>query len=445
VREGWTETTLGLACSIARGGSPRPIQSFLTQGEDGINWVKISDATVSGKYIYQTSEKIKPTGAARSRLVKEGDFLLSNSMSFGRPYIMRTTGCIHDGWLVLSQYQDTFDQDFLYHLLGSPQVFGQFDRLAAGSTVRNLNIELASKVTIPVPPISEQRRVVAILDEAFEGIATAKAHAEKNLQNAREVFDTYLATTFAGAGVGWSVGPVGAVADCCLGKMLDKAKNKGDAKPYLRNLNVRWFEFDLTDVQEMRFTPEEYERYSVRRGDVVICEGGYPGRAAVWEEDRPIFIQKALHRVRFKDAILGRWFLYYLYSQEASGALQQYFTGTGIQHFTGAALSRLPFPLAPSAVTATLVERFDALAGHGLPYLGRRGRHAPIAGDGLRARCDQGARAAPALVAGAEPAAQPGLRFQGGGTSGGAPGGAGNPGGARRTRVFPEHSLHPNR
>ncbi len=197
MREGWTETTLGLACNIARGGSPRPIRSFLTQGEDGINWVKISDATASGKYIYQTSEKIKPTGAARSRLVREGDFLLSNSMSFGRPYIMRTTGCIHDGWLVLSQYQDTFDQDFLYHLLGSPQVFGQFDRLAAGSTVRNLNIELASRVTIPVPPISEQRRIVAILDEAFEGIATAKAHAEKNLRNAREVFAGQLERVFS--------------------------------------------------------------------------------------------------------------------------------------------------------------------------------------------------------------------------------------------------------
>lgn len=248
--------------------------------------------------------------------------------------------------------------EWLVHYL----VHLDLSRYVSGLTVPKLNQGSLREIPIPVPALSEQRRIVAILDEAFEGIATAKAHAEKNLRNAREVFDTYLAITFAGAGVGWSVGPVGAVADCCLGKMLDKAKNKGDAKPYLRNLNVRWFEFDLTDVQEMRFTPEEYERYSVRRGDVVICEGGYPGRAAVWEEDRPIFIQKALHRVRFKDAILGRWFLYYLYSQEASGALQQYFTGTGIQHFTGAALSRLPFPLAPSAVTAALVERFDALA-----------------------------------------------------------------------------------
>ena len=210
--------------------------------------------------------------------------------------------------------------------------------------------------------MDEQRRIVAILDDALEGIATAKANAEKNLLNARELFVGLLKSVFARTGEGWSVTRVGAVANCCLGKMLDKAKNKRDPRPYLRNLNVRWFEFDLADLEEMRFAPGEYERHSVRQGDVVICEGGYPGRAAIWGGPEPIFIQKALHRVRFEDAVVGRWFLYYLYAQEASGALRQHFTGTGIQHFTGAALSRLELPLAPCAVTASLVNRFDALA-----------------------------------------------------------------------------------
>ena len=199
----WQVKALGEVCAIARGGSPRPIHSFLTDAEDGINWVKISDATSSEKYIYSTVEKIKPTGAARSRVVTDGDFLLSNSMSFGRPYIMRTTGCIHDGWLVLSGYKSSFDQDFLYHLLGSPQVFEQFDRLAAGSTVRNLNIDLARRVVVPVPPASEQRRIVAILDEAFEGIATAKANAEKNLQNARDLFECHAKSVFSQGAEHW--------------------------------------------------------------------------------------------------------------------------------------------------------------------------------------------------------------------------------------------------
>lgn len=123
-------------------------------------------------------------------MVFEGDFILSNSMSFGRPYIMRTSGCIHDGWLVL--HQPKVDPDYLYHVLSSDLVFNQFDRLAAGSTVRNLNIGLAKSVEIPYPPLPEQHRIVAILDEAFDGIATAKVNAEKNLQNARALFESYL-------------------------------------------------------------------------------------------------------------------------------------------------------------------------------------------------------------------------------------------------------------
>ena len=203
MKAGWEIRTLGDACQIARGGSPRPIQQFLTDDPDGVNWIKISDGTASGKFIYETKEKIKPSGVSRSRLVNPGDFLLSNSMSFGRPYIMQTTGCIHDGWLVLSDYEKCFDQTFLYHLLGSPVVFEQFNRLAAGSTVRNLNIELASRVSLPVPPLPEQHRIVAILDEAFDGIATAKANAEKNLQNTRALFESHLQSVLTERGEGW--------------------------------------------------------------------------------------------------------------------------------------------------------------------------------------------------------------------------------------------------
>ena len=236
VRPGWLQRSLGELCSIARGGSPRPIQAFLTDAEDGINWVKISDATASGKYIYTTAEKIKPAGASRSRIVKDGDLLLSNSMSFGRPYIMRTTGCIHDGWLVLSEYDTSFNQDFLYHLLGSPQVFDQFDRLAAGSTVRNLNIDLASRVMLPVPPIGEQRRIVAILDEAFEAIATAKANTEKNLQNAREVFTSRRERVFSEQGANWRRVPLDCIGATQTGSTpkSSEPENLGHHLPFVK-------------------------------------------------------------------------------------------------------------------------------------------------------------------------------------------------------------------
>jgi type I restriction enzyme S subunit len=160
-RKDWGVEPLGDLCVIARGGSPRPISEFLTSDANGVNWIKISDASASNKYIFTTEQKIKPEGAARSRMVHDGDFLLSNSMSFGRPYIMRTSGCIHDGWLVLSDYRDRLSQDYLYYLLGSNMIFRQFDGLAAGSTVRNLNIDLASRVEIPVPPLDIQQNIAS--------------------------------------------------------------------------------------------------------------------------------------------------------------------------------------------------------------------------------------------------------------------------------------------
>lgn len=175
---GWVEKKLGDVCSIARGGSPRPIQKFLTTKPDGINWIKIGDATASDKYIYKTEERIIPEGAKRSRIVKDGDFLLSNSMSFGRPYIMRTSGCVHDGWLVLSDYASHLDQDYLYYVLGSRFVFQQFDRLAAGSTVRNLNIELASSVEIPISPLAHQREIA----QQFEALSTETQRLESLYQ-----------------------------------------------------------------------------------------------------------------------------------------------------------------------------------------------------------------------------------------------------------------------
>jgi type I restriction enzyme, S subunit len=161
----WPAHTLGGIFDIARGGSPRPIDDYLTDAPDGINWISISDASESSKFITRTKRRIKPSGESRSRRVQPGDFLLTNSMSFGRPYIMQTTGCIHDGWLVLRPREE-IHADYFYHLLGSAEVYAKFVRLAAGVTVKNLNIDLVSGVEVSVPPLAEQRRIAAILDEA---------------------------------------------------------------------------------------------------------------------------------------------------------------------------------------------------------------------------------------------------------------------------------------
>jgi type I restriction enzyme S subunit len=155
---------IGDVLEIARGGSPRPIQAYLTDDPDGINWIMIGDAGVGEKYITKTAKKIRAEGQSKTRLVKEGDLLLSNSMSFGRPYIMKTNGAIHDGWLVLRDAHATCNSDYLYHVLGSPTCFAQFARAAAGATVKNLNTSIVSSVEIPLPPLERQVEIAERLD-----------------------------------------------------------------------------------------------------------------------------------------------------------------------------------------------------------------------------------------------------------------------------------------
>lgn len=172
---------LGEVFEIARGGSPRPIDSFVTEDPDGINWITIGDASAGTKYITATKRRIRRDGARKSREVKPGDFLLTNSMSFGRPYIMRTSGCIHDGWLVLSPRRNDVDSEFLYCLLGSKAVYSEFERLAPGATVKNLNIDLVRGVNIPLPPFAQQRAFasrVAAIDKVRDTQRAALAELE---------------------------------------------------------------------------------------------------------------------------------------------------------------------------------------------------------------------------------------------------------------------------
>lgn len=146
---------------------------------------------------------------------------------------------------------------------------------------------------------------------------------------------------------GWIETPLSELADLCLGKMLDKAKNKGELKPYLRNINVRWGSFDLDDVQEMRFEPHELERYTVVAGDVVMCEGGEPGRCAVWKRSDRFYVQKALHRIRCNVALDPDFLAYQVQLLAANGDLVRRFTGSTIKHLPGRVLAAVPVQVAP--------------------------------------------------------------------------------------------------
>ncbi len=174
----WKYVKLGEVCTIERGGSPRPIDDFITTDENGINWIKIGDADES-MYITKTAQRIKPEGMKKSRYVKPGDFLLSNSMSFGRPYILKIDGCIHDGWLVLRDENNVFDKKFLYYYLSAPITYKRFKSMAVGGVVNNLNSDMVRKVRVPIPSQEEQHQISDRLDKVSNLIFLRKQQIAK--------------------------------------------------------------------------------------------------------------------------------------------------------------------------------------------------------------------------------------------------------------------------
>jgi len=293
-------------------------------------------------------------------LVHAGDLLVGMDGEFacyewrGGPALLNQRVCR------IQSFESALLPRYLFY--GINQHLKEIEDSTGYTTVKHLSSGSILDIEMPIPPLADQKRTVAVLDEAFAAIATARANTEQNLRHAREVFESHLHSVFARRSEAWGVKRIEEIASHSLGKMLDKAKNKGESHQYLRNLNVRWFAFDLSDVLEMRFLPEEAAKYTVVRGDVLVCEGGYPGRAAIWNEDYPIHFQKALHRVRFHEPEHNKWFVYYLLAQDLSGDLKQHFGGTGIQHFTGEALARFELPIPPMSELRLAVTKLDDLS-----------------------------------------------------------------------------------
>ena len=188
----WEQRKFSELVLIERGGSPRPIDNYITDAPDGLNWVKIGDAPAQGRYIFKTAEKIRPQGLSKTRQVQPGDLILSNSMSFGKPYIMGIHGCIHDGWLLIRDTGAKFDSKFLCHLLGSNQMLEQYRMFAAGSTVNNLNKELVGNTTVHIPVIQEQR----VIGESLESIDKCISLHQRKLEKLRQIKKSMLERMF---------------------------------------------------------------------------------------------------------------------------------------------------------------------------------------------------------------------------------------------------------
>ena len=191
---GFEWKTLGDVAKIQRGASPRPISQYITDEPNGIPWIKIGDTSLDSKYIENTAQKITTEGAEKSRILKSGDFVMSNSMSYGRPYILKISGAIHDGWASISDFENILNSDFLYYYLSSNTVQNYWNGKINSSSVSNLNSDIIKSLPIPIPTLNIQIEIAKTLDKfetltnsITEGLPLAIEQSKKRYEYYREL------------------------------------------------------------------------------------------------------------------------------------------------------------------------------------------------------------------------------------------------------------------
>lgn len=238
ILDGWQARKLSSMFEVRRGGSPRPIEQYITNTEDGFNWLKIGDIDVGGKYIIKTSSKILKEGLSRTTLVKKGDFILSNSMSYGRPYIMDIEACIHDGWLTFQNIDTSIlERDFLYYLLSSSKTQAIFTSISAGSGVQNLKKETVSEVVLSIPSIPEQSRIVTVLETWDQVIEKLKRKIEVKKEIKKGLMHDLLTgkTRLSGFSGSWTKIKLGSISNVVSGGTPSTLN-----RDYWENGNIPW-------------------------------------------------------------------------------------------------------------------------------------------------------------------------------------------------------------
>lgn len=413
----WEWVKLGNLCVIARGGSPRPIKEYITTAEDGINWIKIGDTEKNGKYITATAEKIKPSGVSKSRMVHAGDFLLTNSMSFGRPYILKVDGCIHDGWLVISQTKEVFDQDYLYWLLSSNYAYMQFCGKVSGAVVKNLNSDKVANSVFPLPPLAEQKRIVAKIEELLPLIDRYE-QAWSKLEDFNKRFPVDMQKSILQMAIqgklveqrpeegtgeelfqqiqvekqrlikegiikkekplpeiaedeipfdipdSWKWCYVGNIFNHNTGKAMNASAKKvdkpGAIRKFITTSNLYWDSFNFETVKEMFFSDDELARCTATKKDILMCEGGaYYGRTAIWNYDYDICFQNHIHRLRAYAEIEERFFYYVFRFYRETGMMQS--QGTAMPGLSSVVLHNMLIPLPPLAEQKRIVAKLEEI------------------------------------------------------------------------------------
>lgn len=304
---------LGDICTIQSGGTPaRGNKEYWDNGD--IPWVKISD--FSGKYLEKTSEKITKAGLCNSsaKIFPKGTVLYTIFATLGETCILDIDAATNQAIAGLSLTDDSVALDYLYYYLLSKKEY--VNEIGRGVAQNNINMKILREMEILIPSMEEQKRVTETLNKVYELISLRREQLTKLDQLVKSRFIELFGDVIRNSKA-WQMRVFADIASSRLGKMLDTKQQTGKCSyPYLANINVQWFRFNVENLNQMDFDEDDRAEFELKDGDLLVCEGGEIGRCAVWHNEiQPCFFQKALHRVRCNRQIihpdyLAWWFKY---------------------------------------------------------------------------------------------------------------------------------------
>ena len=359
---------------------------------------------------------VKEAPSRASRKLENGSVLFS----FVRPYLEniafvneKFSHCIASTGFYVCNSNGILNPNFMFVLMTSKYVIDGLNSFMKGNNSPSIRKEEIENFLYPIPPIYEQKRIInkinamfpiienlaiqknnlkkesisfksKILDLAIRGklvpqdpndepasvlLERIRAEKEELIKQGKIKRNKKESVIFKGSDnsyyqdlpKNWEICSIMAIAEVDLGKTLDKNKNTGKFYPYLRSVNIKWNEIDLSDIKEMQFEKNELQRYSIIKGDLLICEGGDVGRCCIWSSDETIYYQNALHRVRFHGGCEPKYFLYFMMYLEHTGYLKRISNGVTIKHLTKTVLTTIPFMLPPLAEQKRIVDEIEKI------------------------------------------------------------------------------------
>jgi type I restriction enzyme S subunit len=395
VPKGWVWTRLGNLCDYGTCSSENP-----SDIPDDAWILDLEDIEKDTAKLLQRIQKEDRATTSTRHSFKKGNVLYSKL----RTYLNKILVADMDGFCTTEILPLDFRRfvipEYARHTLMSQMFLDYTAQCGYGVKMPRLGTTDGKNALFPLPPLKEQKRIVAVIESAFtliDEIEDSKLSLEQFVKQAKsktldlairgklvpqdpndEPASVLLERIRREHNVkektadnshypfmipdSWTWCKLNEISTVLLGKTLDKQKNKGNYRTYLRSVNVRWGCVDLEDLKEMKFEESEIERYSIAYGDLLICEGGEAGRCAVWKfSNMPMRYQNAIHRVRFYNNILSDFYMYALWNYHNNYILDEYCKGVTIKHLTGQALNLLYLPLPPLEEQQRIVEKIEQI------------------------------------------------------------------------------------